>query len=57
MADKRKFTILHGTATPEEMRALEKAIKMPAPKKPLPMSLWRKSQIRNPLPKRWGTDF
>ena len=57
MKEKRNFTILHGTATPAEMRALEKAIKTPTPKKPLPMSIWRKSQIRNPLPKRWGTDF
>ena len=57
MLQRRKFDIVKGTPSVAEMRVLLKVIKTPEPKKPLPMSLWRKSQIRNPLPKRWGTDF
>jgi hypothetical protein len=53
----KKFTIVKGTATAAELAALEKAIGDPAPKKPRPYSLWRKSQIRQPLAKKWGTDF
>jgi hypothetical protein len=57
MADKKIFTILQGNPTAAELKALEAAIKPAQPKKPQPMSIWRRSQIRNPLPKRWGTDF
>jgi hypothetical protein len=53
----KKFTILKGTPTPAELKALELAIPTPQPKKPRAISIWRRSQIRQPLPKKWGTDF
>jgi hypothetical protein len=52
-----KFTILNGTPTPSELAALEKALPTPVVKKVETASLWRKSQIRQPLPRKWGQSF
>ena len=52
-----KFTILNGTATKSELAALEKALPTPVVKKVNTASLWRKSQIRQPLPRKWGQSF
>ncbi len=53
----KKFTILKGNPSELELKALEIAIPVPEEKKPRPYSIWRKSQIRQPLAKKWGTDF
>jgi len=53
----KKFTILNGTATEKELAALEKALPTPVVKKVNTASLWRKSQIRQPLPRKWGQSF
>jgi len=53
----KRFTILSGTPTPEELAALEKALPTPVLKKVETASLWRKSQIRQPLPRKWGQTF
>jgi hypothetical protein len=53
----RRFTIIKGTATAAELAALEKALPTPVVKKVVAASLWRKSQIRQPLPKKWGPNF
>lgn len=53
----KKFTIVNGTATEKELAALEKALPTPIVKKVNPASLWRKSQIRQPLPRKWGQSF
>ncbi|MEI8066201.1 MAG: hypothetical protein WCH42_02585 [Actinomycetes bacterium] len=53
----RRFTIIKGTATADELAALEKALPTPIVKKVVAASLWRKSQIRQPLPKKWGPNF
>ncbi|CAN2233943.1 hypothetical protein MCEMZLE42_00291 [actinobacterium SCGC AAA044-D11] len=53
----RKFTILNGTPSAKELAALEKALPMPVVKKVERASLWRKSQIRQPLPRKWGQSF
>ncbi len=53
----KKFTILNGTATDKELAALEKALPTPVIKKVNTTSLWRKSQIRQPLPRKWGQSF
>mgnify|MGYP000886231655 FL=1 len=52
-----KFTILNGTATDKELAALEKALPTPVVKKVNTASRWRKSQIRQPLPRKWGQSF
>lgn len=52
-----KFTILKGAPTPSELAALEKALPTPVVKKIESANLWRKSQIRQPLPKKWGPNF
>jgi hypothetical protein len=52
-----KFTILKGTPTAKELAALEKALPTPVVKKIERASLWRKSQIRQPLPRKWGQTF
>jgi len=52
-----KFTIITGTATDKELAALEKALPTPVVKKVNTASLWRKSQIRQPLPRKWGQSF
>ncbi|MEJ6574101.1 MAG: hypothetical protein QNL78_03105 [Actinomycetes bacterium] len=52
-----RFTILNGTATESELAALEKALPAPVVKKINTASLWRKSQIRQPLPRKWGQSF
>jgi hypothetical protein len=52
-----KFTILNGTASEEELAALEIALPVPVIKKVETASLWRKSQIRQPLPRKWGQSF
>ncbi|CAB4701699.1 MAG: hypothetical protein F2672_03260 [Actinobacteria bacterium] len=52
-----KFTILNGTPTASELAALEKALPTPVVKKVETASLWRKSQIRQPLPRKWGQSF
>jgi len=52
-----KFTILNGTPTVQELAALEKALPTPVIKKVKSASLWRKSQIRQPLPRKWGQSF
>ena len=52
-----EFTILNGTATKSELAALEKALPTPVVKKINRASLWRKSQIRQPLPRKWGQSF
>jgi hypothetical protein len=53
----RHFTIIKGTPTKEELAALEKAIPVPSVKKVESAGLWRKSQIRQPLPRKWGQSF
>ncbi|KGA21302.1 hypothetical protein GM51_2745 [freshwater metagenome] len=53
----KKFTILNGTATDKELAALEKALPTPVIKNVNTASLWRKSQIRQPLPRKWGQSF
>lgn len=53
----RRFTIINGTPTSAELAALEKALPTPVVKKVEAASLWRKSQIRQPLPKKWGPNF
>ena len=53
----KKFTILNGTASEKELAALEKALPTPVAKKVNTASLWRKSQIRQPLPRKWGQSF
>ena len=53
----KKFTILNGTATDKELAALEKALPTPVVKTVDTASLWRKSQIRQPLPRKWGQSF
>ncbi|MCX6453805.1 MAG: hypothetical protein NTV53_02385 [Actinobacteria bacterium] len=52
-----KFTILNGAPTAKELAALEKALPTPVVKKIERASLWRKSQIRQPLPRKWGQTF
>lgn len=52
-----KFTILNGTPSKSELAALEKALPIPVVKKIDTASLWRKSQIRQPLPRKWGQSF
>ena len=52
-----KFVIVKGNPSEQEMAALEKAIPIPVEKKVESASLWRKSQIRQPLPKKWGPTF
>jgi len=52
-----KFTILKGTPSEKELAALEKALPTPVVKKIERASLWRKSQIRQPLPRKWGQTF
>ncbi|MCX6450531.1 MAG: acyl-CoA carboxylase subunit epsilon [Actinobacteria bacterium] len=54
---KKRFTVLSGNPTPEELAALEKALPTPVVKKVNTASLWRKSQIRQPLPRKWGQTF
>ena len=53
----RKLTILNGTPSAKELAALEKALPTPVVKKVERASLWRKSQIRQPLPRKWGQSF
>ena len=53
----KRFTITSGTPNPEELAALEKALPTPVVKKVETASLWRKSQIRQPLPRKWGQTF
>ena len=43
--------------SPETVIALEKALPTPVVKKVESASLWRKSQIRQPLPRKWGQSF
>jgi len=52
-----KFTILNGTPSEKELISLEKALPAPVVKKVESASLWRKSQIRQPLPRKWGQSF
>lgn len=54
---KKRFTIVSGTPTKDELAALEKALPTPIVKKVETASLWRKSQIRQPLPRKWGQTF
>lgn len=51
------FTILNGTPSKKELIALEKALPTPVVKKVDTANLWRKSQIRQPLPRKWGQSF
>ena len=53
----KKFIILNGTPTAKELEALERAIPTPVVKKVETASLWRKSQVRAPLPRKWGQSF
>jgi hypothetical protein len=53
----KRFTITSGTPSDEELLALEKALPTPVVKKLETASLWRKSQIRQPLPRKWGHSF
>jgi len=53
----RKFKILKGEATREEFVALRRALPSPHERKSESASLWRKSQIRQPLPRKWGQTF
>ena len=51
------FTIVNGNPTPRELEVLEKTLPAPIVKKVARASLWRKSQIRQPLPRKWGQSF
>ncbi|MSV88131.1 MAG: hypothetical protein F2856_04270 [Actinobacteria bacterium] len=54
----QKFLITSGTPTREEIIAIGKALRIPVEKKATERaSLWRKSQIRQPLPRKWGQLF
>jgi hypothetical protein len=53
----KRFTIVSGTPNSEELAALRKALPAPVIKKVETASLWRKSQIRQPLPRKWGQTF
>ena len=53
----KHFSIVSGTPTKEELAALEKALPTPVIKKVETASLSRKSQIRQPLPRKWGQTF
>jgi hypothetical protein len=53
----KRFTITSGTPSAQELAALEKALPSPVVKKVETASLWRKSQIRQPLPRKWGQSF
>ncbi|MEI6866938.1 MAG: hypothetical protein WCK62_00410 [Actinomycetes bacterium] len=53
----RRFTIVNGAPTEAELAALEKALPTPVVKKVESAGLWRKSQIRQPLPRKWGPTF
>jgi len=52
-----RFTIVNGNPTAKELEALEKALPALIVKKVARASLWRKSQIRQPLPRKWGESF
>ena len=52
-----RFTIVNGNPTPRELEVLEKTLPAPIVKKVARASLWRKSQIRQPLPRKWGRSF
>lgn len=52
-----RFTIIKGKPTEQELIALDKAIPVTTVKKLETASLWRKSQMRQPLPKKWGPTF
>jgi hypothetical protein len=53
----QKFTITNGPATREEIIAIGKALRIRDVKSPERASLWRKSQIRQPLPRKCGQTF
>ena len=53
----RNFKVLKGELTREEFVALRRALPTPEVKKSESASLWRKSQIRQPLPRKWGQTF
>ena len=53
----QKFTITNGPATREEIIAIGKALRIPETRKDSRASLWRKSQVRQPLPRKWGQTF
>jgi hypothetical protein len=53
----KKFTITSGTPSDAELAALLKAVPTPVAKKVESSSLWRKSQVRQPLPRKWGQSF
>jgi hypothetical protein len=54
----QKFLIVSGTPTREEIIAIGKALRIPVEKKQVERaSLWRKSQIRQPLARKWGQLF
>ena len=53
----RNFKVLKGELTREEFVALRRALHTPNEKKSESASLWRKSQVRQPLPRKWGQTF
>jgi hypothetical protein len=53
----RNFKVLKGELTREEFVALRRTLPTPIEKKSESASLWRKSQIRQPLPRKWGQTF
>ena len=53
----KRFTVVSGTPSKQELAALEKTLPTPVIKKVETASLWRKSQIRQPLPRKWGQTF
>ncbi len=54
----QKFLIVSGTPTREEIIAIGKALRIPVEKTKVERaSLWRKSQIRQPLARKWGQLF
>jgi hypothetical protein len=53
----RNFKVVKGELTREEFVALRRALPTPEEKKSESASLWRKSQIRQPLPRKWGQTF
>lgn len=58
MSTHKKFTILSGTPTPEELRALERAIEEIEKNANPPQaykSSWARLKIANSLPRDWGT--
>jgi len=53
----KRFSIVKGNPSREELAALSKVIRKPVAKKAERASLWRKSQLQQPLPHNWKQTF